>query len=296
MTIPFLGEPSATSILASTDLAKSISDLSVAVVAAAAVMLIALVIAAIITHERWPKFKAPLFTLLVLVVAASTLTLSGASAYLSASSPTGGPVHWSAEYQIWACGNQLELRDSKSLLTNRVGTPSLYEKNDSRIHFDGTPVNLPDDASLGKFMEAAGGELSDDSLVVPLNDSASFVGAPRSPEQIQPNIATSKAGSFARFISGQACGDQPAAVQTFVYQRDIGTNSYHQFKVQSPASYEMSHVADVPPGDCIVIEFAPPKDKTDHLCPGYGQRDYDRCTQYGVAADKVSSCDLRELR
>jgi len=296
MTIPFLGEPSATSTLASTDLAKSVSDLSVAVVAAAAAMLMVLIVAAIVTRERWPKFKAPLFTLIVLVIAASTLTLSGASAYLSTSSPTGGPVRWSAEYQLWACGNQLELRDSKSLLTNHVGTPTLYEKNDSRIHFDGTPVNLPKDVSLGTFMQVVGGEISDDSLVVPLNDGASFVGTPRSPEQIQPNIATSKAGSYARFISGQACGDQTAYVQTFVYQRDAGTNTYHQFKVQSPADYEMSHTADVPPGDCIIMEFAPPKDKTDHLCPGYGQRDYDRCTQYGVAADKVSTCDLREVR
>lgn len=291
----FSGGLRAINTLAITDPAKSASDISVAVVMTAAVMLALLVVAAIVTHNRWPKFKAPLFTLIVLVIAASTLVLSGASAYLTVNSPTGGPVRWSAEYQLWACGNQLDLRNSKSLLTSHVGTPRLYEKNDGQIHVDGTPVNLPDDVSLGTFMRAVGGELGDDSLVVPLNGNNAFFGTPRAPEQAKPYIATSQSGSYARFTSGQKCGTEVADVQTFVYQYDVATHTYHQFKVESPSSYEMSHVRAVPPGDCIVVEFAPPKDKTDYLCPNYGKRDYDRCTQYGVPADKVSRCDLKEV-
>jgi hypothetical protein len=259
-------------------------------------MLIVLVVAAVITHERWPKFKAPLFTLIALVTVGTTLVLGGGAIALNINSPVGGPVHWGADYQIWACDNQLDLRDPHGLVGDRIGTPTLYEQNGSHIHYDGTPAQLPDDASLGKFMTAVGGEISDSSLVVPLNDQNGFVGTPNTPEQVQPYLSTDKSGVSARFVNNQKCGDARAEVQVFVYSYNDGTKTYTQTKLDHPSTYELSHSQTSPPGDCVVVEFAPSKDRTDHLCFSYGVRDYDRCTQFSVAADKISSCDIRELR
>ncbi len=285
-----------TSIAAATDLATTMGDLSVAIVCAAVILLIILVVTAVITHERWPKFKAPLFTLIVLVTVMTTLAISGATVALNINSSTGGPVHWGADYQIWACGNQLDLRNPQGLMGSRIGTPTLYEQNDGRIHYDGTPTNLPDEASLGKFMQVVGGEISDSSLVVPLNDQAGFTGQPTTPEQVAPYISTSRSGAAARFVSGQSCGSDKAEVQAFAYRYNTDTKTYYQTKLDHPANYELSHTDASPPGDCVIVEFAPTKDHTDHLCYGYGVHDYDRCTDFGVAADKVASCDIRELR
>ncbi len=285
-----------TGIAAATDLASSIGSLSVALVSAAVVMIIILTAMAVLTHERWPKFKAPLFTLTVLVTVITTLVLGGATVTLSLNSPTGGPVRWGTDYQIWACGNQLDLRNPHGLMGNRIGTATLYEQNDGRMHYDGTPTNLPDDASLGRFMQSVGGEISDGSLTVPLNDQSGFSGQPTTPQEVEPYINTTQSGATAQFVNNQSCGGTIAQVQAFVYHYNEGTKTYYQTKLDHPANYELSRTSTSPPGDCVIIEFAPPKDRTDHLCQSYGARDYDRCTEFGVAADKVASCDIRELR
>jgi len=258
-------------------------------------MLIILVAALVATHERSPRFKSPLFTLIVLITLITTLTLGGATIALNLNSPTAGPVHWGADYQIWACGNQLDLRDPSGLVGNRIGSTTLYEQNDNHVHYDGTPHVLPDDASLGAFMQAVGGAMSDVSLVVPITSPNGFSAA-TTPEQVQPYITTNSLGTAAVFVNGQKCGTDHAEVQTFVYTYNAGSKTYAQTKLAHPAAYELSHSNTSPPGDCVIVEFAPPTDRTDHLCPSYGVRDYDRCTEFGVAADKIASCDIREVR
>lgn len=286
----------AIAILATTDIATSVGSFSAAVIGAAAAMLLVMIVAAAATRMRWPKYKMPLFALIVLVVTVSSVLVSAATVYLNLSSPMGGPVRWSADYQLWACGNQLKLRGPQGLLNNRVGSATLYEQDDNQIHYNGTPATLPADASLGKFMQAVGGEISDSSLVIPLGSENSFVGTPNNPEQLEPYIGTSRDGTYARFVNDQKCGDDKAEVQAFVYRYNPTTKTYYQTKLDHPADYELSHTSAVPPGDCVVVEFAAPRDRTDHLCASYGVRDYDRCTEFGVAADKISSCDIREIR
>lgn len=282
--------------LATTDVSMSVSTFSGCVALAAGALLIAMIIAATVTRKRWPNFKMPLFVLIVSVVTVSSTLMCTAAVYLNLNSPMGGPVQWATDYQIWACGNQLNLRGPQGLLNNRVGTATLYEKNDGRIHYDGTPTDLPTDASLGKFMQVVGGEISDSSLVVPLDSENGFVGTPNYPEQLESYISTNRSGAYARFVSDQKCGDEQAQVQAFLYQYNPLNKTYDQVKLDHPADYEISHANEAPPSDCLIVEFATPKDRTDHLCTSYGARDYERCTEFGVAADKISSCDIREIR
>jgi len=280
--------------LAASILATSVSNLSVAMTCVAIVVLFVLIAIAIATHEARPRLKGPLFTLIVTIVLLSTLVLGSASIALNINSSTGGPVRWTADFQVWACGNQLNLRDPRGILTDRIGSPVLFEKNDGRIHYNGTPTNLPTDATLGTFMQVVGGDISADSLIFPINSDNGFLGTPQAPEQVEPYIHSNNEGSYVRFLSGQTCGLEKATVQTFVYQFDEVTNTYKQTKIADPANYEISHQKTTPPGDCIIMEFAPPKDHTDHLCQSYGQRDTQRCHIFGVPADKTTTCDIQE--
>lgn len=283
-------------ILAFGLLATSVSNLSVAVTSGAIIVLFILIALAIGTHESRRSFKAPLFTLIVCVVMITTLILGGATVALNANSPTGGPVRWAADFQVWACGNQLDLRDPRGLLTDRIGSPVLFEQNDGRIHFSGTPTNLPTDVTLGTFLQTVGGDITDSSLIFPTNDKTAFIGTPRAPEQVEPYLQTNSEGTFVRFLSGQSCGNQASQVQVFVYQFDEATNTYRQTKITNPANYEISHKTTVPAGDCIIMEFAPAMDHTDHLCQSYGQRDVLHCMTFGVPANKATSCDIQEVK
>ncbi len=280
--------------VAVTSLAASVRDLSVAVVWTAAIMLTLLITAGIVLRGQ-PSFKKPLFTLMVVTVVITTLIMSCATLLVNFNSPTAGPVRWASDFEVWVCGNQLKLRGSNSLLTSRVGTPTLYMQPAGSIHFNGTPTTLPNDASLGAFMEAVDGEITDTALSVPLNNDNGFVGTPNAPDQVQPYIQTNARGPYASVHSGNTCGDEKAAVQAFAYRPNNDGKTYTQTKIAHPHDYELSHTAQAPPGDCIIMEFAAPADRTEHLCASYGIRDQDRCTDYGIAADKIASCDIREV-
>jgi hypothetical protein len=294
------------------DLETYISTLSVTVTVVGALLVLALVgLAMLIGKSKKKKTQAaklPIFVAIVAVVTGTTLTISGGTIYLNLASATGGPVHWHADFEIWACGNELELRDPTGFLSNKIGTATYHEHNDKRIHVEGVPIDLPHDFSIGKFMDVVGGGISNDSLVVPLNDSDKLFESDKnegdgdgpadsSPELIQPYLKTDAKGKVARFINGETCGSQTAQVQMFAYRYNSADKTYTQTKITDPANYMPAHEANVPPGDCVIIEFAPAKDRTDKLCKQYGVRDLQRCSQFGVPAkDHEKVCDIREVR
>lgn len=294
-------------VLATSDLEESINNLSLITVIVASVLLILLVLAAMWANKRKKKLlKLPLFLAILIVVTGTTLTISGATVYLNVKSATGGPVHWHADFEVWACGNELELRDPHGFLSNKIGTATYHEHDDKRIHLEGVPVNLPQDASLGKFFSVVGGELTSNSMVVPLNDDKLFEdgkneedgdgsAAPYA-EQIEPFIKTGKDGKYATFVNGQACGDQESEVQVFVYQLNEKDKTYTQTKLDNPADYAITGQSQVPPGDCVIFEYGPPRDRTTKLCQQYGIRDRIKCERFGVEANERKICEYTEMR
>lgn len=294
------------------DLETFIANLSVTVVVVGSILVLLLVaIAAGIAKSRKKKtqaLKLPLFVAIVVVVLGTTFTISGGTVYLNLKSATGGPVHWHADFEIWACGNEVELRDPTGFLSNKIGTATYHEHDDKRIHVEGVPTDLPYDFSLGKFFNVVGGGISKDSLVVPLNANGKYFedhhdetdgdGNPTpAPEQIDPYIKTEAEGKVASFVSGESCGGETAHVQVFAYKYDGATKTYKQTKVEDPADYMPAHEPQVPDGDCIIVEFAPAKDRTDKLCKQYGVRDIDRCEAFGVPAkDRDRVCDSKEVQ
>lgn len=225
------------------DLNEATTSLSFTSVAVAVVVLAVLVALAAFLRDRHPKSKPWLFWPILAVVTLVTLILIGSTVYLNTVSTSKGPVHWHADFEAWACGEELNLKDPDGFLSNKTGNPVLHEHDDSRIHLEGVVVN-PDDASLGRFLDVTGGSITSQSLVWPGNTGT------RS------------------FINGQDCHGEPAEVQVFVYQTT--ENDYYRLeKIDNPADYIISDESVVPPGDCIIIEFAPSKETTDKMCHQY---------------------------
>jgi hypothetical protein len=189
------------------------------------------------------KHSTKVFAIIVLTVVSTSLFLIGSTVYLNLASSSKGPVHWHADYEVWACGDKLDLRNPKGRLSNKVGSSTLHEHNDGRIHLEGV-VFEPKDASLGKFWRVVGGQLTSTALTMPtVNGDKTFV-------------------------NGQDCKGQPATLQVFVYNVDKD-KYYSQRKLESPASYVISPESNIPPGDCVIVEFDQPKDRTDKLCVQY---------------------------
>ncbi len=244
----------------------TVSSLSVTTTVVGTGILVLLIAMALIFYKRAEKTRIAIFSAIVAVVLATTTTITCASVYLAAKSDTGGLVNWQARFQIWACGNQLEIRDPEEFFSNKVGTASLHEHNDNKIHLNGMAMTLPYDFSLGKFMSVIGGKIDNNTLAVPLNDTNYFVGNAPSSQEALAYIQTNNAGKIASFASGDTCGNNIAEVQAFVYRYNPANKAYEQTKIADIASYEPTHATTEDTSDCIIIEFSEHKDKTTKTC------------------------------
>lgn len=206
-------------------------------------LLIGLTALSLLLKHPKKQIKAILFISIIFVTLVPTVFLIISTIYINAISSSGGPVHWHADMQLWACGHEVNLRDPKGW-SNKIGTATLHEHNDQRIHLEGVVVK-PSDASLGKFFAVIGGSLKSGMMTVPVNEGTMIVQ------------------------SGVTCGDGiDREIQFFVYKTDTD-GYYHQEKLIDPASYLISPHGNIPPGDCIIGELDVRKDRTDRMCTSY---------------------------
>lgn len=220
-----------------------IANYSVEAVYLAAIILGFLLFVAMIIRNPSELAKKIIFWLITAVIAITTGALVGMTIYLNQVSVTGGPVHWHADFEIWACGTEQDLLDPTGI-SNKIGTPTLHEHNDKRIHVEGVVVEYAD-VNLGAFFRALGGEMTNKTLTIPTNTG------------------------MVNFLNGQDCNDTAAQLQVFVIEANLQDQSYSQQKITDLPSFRFAEESAVPPGDCIIIEFDQPKDRTDHLCQSY---------------------------
>ncbi len=226
------------------DLEAQIAQTSYNFLMVASILLSILVTISLHTKHPTEHLKKFLYWSIVAVVIIPTLYMSVSTIYLNVISSSGGPVHWHADVEVWNCGKEVELKDPQGVLSNKIGTATLHEHNDKRVHLEGVVVH-PEDASLGKFFKVIDGDLTDNSVVVPTNSG--------------PLPLT----------SGSVCADgQVAQMQVFVYQTD-SDDYYSQTKIVDPARYIISPYSAVPKGDCVIVEFGPVRDRTDKVCKSY---------------------------
>lgn len=290
--------------IAQADLEQQIARLGLKTVLWASLIMAVLTIAALLLKKN-KAAKLPLFVMMAATLIGSTVLLFGSTIYLNVKSESGGPVHWHTDIEFWACGSELELRDPRGLFSNKIGTATYHEHNDKRIHLEGVVVRKKEDASLRKFMDVIGGYIGQDRIGIPLNEDSrqwfatgdkvdGDIQSTDNVEQLKNSVQPSKDGPVMELINGQRCGSEPAELQAFVYTFDKKTKTYTQRKLDNPAEYVMREESVVPPGDCVIVEFEPYKDRTDRLCQQYGIRDAKRCVEFGVEEYNPELCNIRD--
>ena len=187
--------------------------------------------------------KKILFFIIAAPVIFTTAYLAGDTIYLNLVSETGGPIHWHADFEIWACGEKIELAPPESAFENKVGTAVIHHHSDDRIHIEGALRKLQD-AELGVFFRLIGGDLTQNSITM------------NTPSGLET------------WKNGDSCPDGSGALQVFVYKTILDV--YSQEKLEDPAEYIISPHSNAPPGDCIIIEFdSQIKERTNKICPSY---------------------------
>ncbi len=165
--------------------------------------------------------KKSVFVFYVVTAAVVTGYIAAGTVYLNWTSATGGPVHWHADFEIWACGEKLQLIESEGW-ENKVGAEDVHHHNDLRIHVEGVLQHL-DEASVQEFFHAIGGELTENELTIPLRDK-----------------------SVRTWRSGDLCPDgKMGKIRFFV-------NGKENFDF---GKYIIAPYPDVPPGDFLNITF-----------------------------------------
>lgn len=183
--------------------------------------------------------KAIIFWIMAIPIILSTLYVSAMTVRENIISVTGGPVHWHADYEVWACGEKLDLVDPV-FPRNKIGSPLFHEHNDDRIHIEGT-VHEFDKVSLGAYFAVIKGELSQGVLTYPT------VNGVRS------------------FRDGNQCGTETGKLNVYINGDRIDDYEYHLFY---PDAY-------VPPGDCVIVEFSPTDSMTtDKICSSWVAKDW----------------------
>jgi len=183
------------------------------------------------TKKKMVLYKKALFIVVLIPIVLGTAFLSINTIVLNLSSPTGGPVHWHADFEVWACGQKIELESSIQrqarmgggiLPENKAGTPVFHHHDDNRIHIEGTPASL-EDITLGEFFHAIDGELTENELSIWTGDG------------------------MREWFNGDPCNGQPASLRAFVNGKPL----------EDFADYVIAPYSTVPPGDFIIISFSP---------------------------------------
>lgn len=198
-------------------------------------------------HQLTNKEKKILFAGIAIPAIAATVALAYATVYLNVASETQGPVHWHADYEIWKCGEKLDIKNPGGF-TNRIGTPVFHEHGDDRIHVEGVLIDTSD-ANLGRFFNVTGGLLAQEKMRVPTNTG------------------------YVEAANSDRCAGTPGKLQVFLLYVTNPTESkewaYEQKKLEQFDDYVLAPYSYVPPGDCIIVEFGEEKETTDRVCESY---------------------------
>ena len=179
------------------------------------------VLAAVFQKNIGENGKKAAFFILAAVIVLTTIYLGGSIVLTNVTSVTGGPVHWHADYEIWACGEKIETKTSEGF-SNRVGTPLFHNHNDDRIHVEGVVMDWKE-IHLGVYFKAIGGDFTQEALTLILKD-----------------------GTTKTWRNGDRCPNGHA-----------GTLKLYVNGVQNDKmdEYIISPYSNIPPGDFLKIVF-----------------------------------------
>lgn len=250
--------------ISSRDAVVEISQTAVFVVATCAILLLLTIFA---IRQKNPSYKLPLFVCFSVLIGGTSLTLATSGINLVANSPTG-PTDRQSDVSFWLCDRELNLRSYPAYSQNYLGSPVRFTKNDV-FYYQGIPTSQSD-MELGTIADDLNGYLSNASMVLPLKEKQPFKdGLPIG--DLQKFINTRKDGIYSNAVSNTSCNDnQFAEVQLFEFIYDPISQDFKQRKIDQVSSYVLSdNQTNIP--TCILVEFAPSKDKTDKFCKSMGE-------------------------
>lgn len=229
------------------DIGEQLKSSSATYITIASIIAVMLVLFSIYEKDKSEKMKRFLFLGIAIPVILATLYSAGSTIYLNLASEAKGPVHWHADYEIWDCGKKIELIRPEGI-SNRVGSAVFHEHNDNRIHVEGVVVDKAE-VDLHNFFTTIGGILSKSALYLPTDNG------------------------IAEIRNGDICDGKEGKIQVFLYKvknpDDAKNWVYGQQKLEDFENYVLAPYSNVPPGDCIIIEFDAEKEKTNRICETY---------------------------
>lgn len=238
---------------ATVSLNDTLAGTSLRIVLWAVVLFAVILLITVLVRRKTQRVKRLLFGSLLAVILVGTFSIVGTTVAVNMMSWSKGPVHWHADFQVWACGQKLNLVDPVGF-SNRVGSPLFHEHNDERMHVEGV-IGQPDEVTLARFFRNIGGDLHVTSLAT---------------GDVETELTIPTNDRVATYKDGDLCPDgRTGEWQAFLYTVDKETSTFSQRLLPSFNDYMMSHESQVPPGDCIILEFGTPKDKTYNLCQSY---------------------------
>lgn len=232
---------------AGTGLADIYNERAGTVTIYATIILLVLCIFALTHQKETNIIKTIIYILICLTTITATIYLVGSTIYINTNSSTKGPIHWHTDFELWNCGQRIDLKDPEGL-SNRIGTPILHEHGDNRIHIEGV-VYEEKDANIQQFFNVIGGTLTETSISIPTNKG----------------ILT--------LTNGETCPDgTPGILQAYLYHIEQPKNNpwtYTQKKLTTITTYTPAPEELIPPGDCLIITFGPQEKTTNHICETY---------------------------
>jgi hypothetical protein len=211
------------------------------------IIILVLVLLSIYGREKSESAKAFLFLGITIPTLLSTIYLAGSTVYINQISETQGPVHWHADYEVWNCNEKIDLVKPKGI-SNRVGSPLFHDHGDNRIHVEGVVIDKRK-VDLHSFFETIGGNLETGIMEIPTDKKTLIIN------------------------DGDSCNGYQGKLQVFLYRiknpEDVKNWVFEQLKLESFEKYILSPHSNIPPGDCIILEFDSEKEKTEHICETY---------------------------
>ncbi|MBI4214610.1 hypothetical protein HY546_01315 [archaeon] len=190
------------------------------IVLAGIAVLASVTVLAVLRMQKNERAKRALFFTMIMPTLAVTGFLVASTIYLNLTSWSGGPVHWHADFEVMVCGEPVDIVDPSGL-SNLVGSATVHEHGDNRIHIEGV-LERREQASVGWFFEKIGGHFEEGHLIVPTMHGV----VEKRDGNLCPN---GRAGKLKLFVNGEANGQ-------------LG-------------DYVIAPFSNVPPGDLLKIVF-----------------------------------------
>jgi len=229
------------------DLAETLKSNSVEFIIIVSLIIVILVSISLKSKERTEEANWILFLGIAIPTILVTGYLAYSTIYLNVVSETKGPVHWHADYEVWSCGEKIDLVKATGL-SNRIGTTLFHDHGDNRIHVEGVVIDTKN-VDLHSFFETIGGYLENDRIEMPTNERTLLMR------------------------NGDLCNGNQGKLQAFLYKiinpEDAKNWVFEQTKLENFEEYILSPYSQIPPGDCIIIEFSEEKQSTEHICETY---------------------------